>query len=140
MEILSGMVLLPSQPEAGFAGYVEGVVYAALQLALPFLRGLVVLVIVWGVLGAAFQLVRMENRRLRGEGYQRAAVVLREHLGFYLLLGLEFLIAVDVLETLMHPSWEELGVLGGMVVLRVMLSLSLGWELKDIRKDQPDAQ
>ena len=140
MEILLGMVLLPSQPEAGFASDIEGVVYAALQLALPLLRGLVVLVIVWGVLGAAFQLVRMENRRLRGKGYQRAAVVLREHLGFYLLLGLEFLIAVDVLETLMHPSWEELGVLGGLVVLRVMLSLSLGWELKDIRKDQPDAQ
>ncbi len=120
--------------------YVANVQAQVLKMIPPLLRGLVVLVIVWGVLGAAFQLVRMENRRLRGKEYQRAAVVLREHLGFYLLLGLEFVIAVDVLETLMHPSWEELGVLGGLVVLRVMLSLSLGWELKDIRKDQPDAK
>ncbi len=140
MEILFGVMLLPSQADAGLAGDIERLVYAALQLALPLLRGLVVVVLVFGVFGAAVHLVRMENRRLRGKEYQRDAVVLREHLGFYLLLGLEFLIAVDVLETLLHPSWEELGILGGLVVLRIMLSLSLGWELKDIRKNRPDAQ
>ena len=140
MEMLLGEMLLPSQADVGFAGDVQGVVYAVLQLALPLLKGIVVLVLVFGVFGAAIELVRMENRRLRGKEYQRAAVVLREHLGYYLLLGLEFLIAVDVLETLLHPAWEELGVLGGLVVLRIMLSLSLGWELKDIRKNRPDAQ
>ena len=62
--------------------------------------------------------------------------MIRQHLGYYLLLALEFLIAVDVIETLVHPDWKELGILAGLVVLRTMMSFSLHWELKEIEKEQ----
>ena len=52
------------------------------------------------------------------------------------LLALEFLIAVDVIETLLHPDWKGLGVLAGLVVLCTLMSFSLHWELKEIEKDQ----
>jgi uncharacterized membrane protein len=51
-------------------------------------------------------------------------------------LALEFLIAVDVIETLMHPGWKELGILGVLVVLRTLMSFGLHWELKEIEKEQ----
>ncbi len=109
-----------------------------MEFTLPLLKALAVLIIIWGVLCAAMRLVGMEIKVLRGRPYKRDAAVIREHLGYYLLLGLEFLIAVDVIETLMHPDWKELGVLAGLVVLRTLMSFSLHWELKEIEKDQPE--
>lgn len=75
------------------------------------LKALAVLIIIWGVLCAAVRVVSMEIKLLQGKQYKRDAAVIRQHLGYYLLLSLEFLIAVDVIETLMHPDWKELGVL-----------------------------
>ncbi len=140
MEMLLGFTLLASQADAGFAASAEEFVYLAMQLALPLLRALGILVIIWGVVCAATQLVRMESRRLRGKEYKLEAVALRQHLVYYLLLGLEFLIAVDVIETLLNPDWNELGILGGLIVVRTLVSLSLTWELKDTEEDQQKEQ
>ncbi len=140
MEMLLGFTLLASQADAGFAASAEEFVYLAMQLALPLLRALGILVIIWGVVCAATQLVRMESRRLRGKEYKLEAISLRQHLVYYLLLGLEFLIAVDVIETLLNPDWNELGILGGLIVVRTLVSLSLTWELKDTEEDQQKEQ
>lgn len=140
MEMLLGFTQLASQTDAGFAASAEEFVYLAMQLALPLLRSLGILVIIWGVVCAATQLVRMESRRLRGKEYKLEAISLRQHLVYYLLLGLEFLIAVDVIETLLNPDWNELGVLGGLIVVRTLVSLSLTWELKDTEEDEQKEQ
>ena len=73
MEMLLGEMLLPSQADVGFAGDVQGVVYAVLQLALPLLKGLVVLVLVFGVLGA----ITSDNRTKPACSY-----ILREYCTF----------------------------------------------------------
>ncbi len=140
MEMLLGFTLLASQDVAGLSARAEEFVYLAMQLALPLLRALGILVIIWGVVCAATQLVRMESRRLRGKEYKLEAISLRQHLVYYLLLGLEFLIAVDVIETLLNPDWNELGILGGLIVVRTLVSLSLTWELKDTEEDQQKEQ
>ncbi len=140
MEMLLGFTLLAYQADAGFAASAEEFVYLSMQLALPLLRALGILVIIWGVVCAATQLVRMESRRLRGKEYKLEAISLRQHLVYYLLLGLEFLIAVDVIETLLNPDWNELGILGGLIVVRTLVSLSLTWELKDTEEDQQKEQ
>lgn len=51
-------------------------------------------------------------------------------LGYYLLLGLEFLIAADIVDTLMKPELRELIVLGAIVAIRTIISFSLNAELK----------
>ncbi len=137
METL-GFPLLAAGASAGFAASADHVVESAMEFALPLLKALAVLIIIWGVLCAAIRLVGMDIKLLQGKQYKRDAAVIRQHLGFYLLLGLEFLIAVDVIETLMHPDWKELGILAGLVVLRTLMSFSLHWELKEIEKDQPN--
>ncbi len=124
----------------GFVASTDHLVDSAMQLTLPLLRAIGVLIIIWGVVCAAVRLVGMEIKLLQGKQYERDAAVIRQHLGYYLLLGLEFLIAVDIIETLMHPDWKELGVLAGLVVLRTLMSFSLHWELKETEKDQQNEQ
>jgi uncharacterized membrane protein len=58
----------------------------------------------------------------------------RSSLGKGLVLGLEFLIGADVLRTILAPSLEELALLGGVVLLRTVLSFSIEFELRQIEK------
>jgi uncharacterized membrane protein len=44
-------------------------------------------------------------------------------------LGLEFLIAADIIRTIIRPTLEELAILGGIVVIRTVISYFLGKEI-----------
>ena len=63
--------------------------------------------------------------------------MLRNHLGSYLLLGLEFLIAADIIKTIQRPTLEEMAILGSIVVIRTVISYSLNREMED---SQPGEQ
>ena len=89
-----------------------------------------VLVIVFGVLSGLVRFVRAEFSAARGLGVDEARKQLRHVLGYYLLLGLEFLIAADIIDTLMKPKPQEMIVLGAIVAIRTVISFSLNCELK----------
>lgn len=89
-----------------------------------------VLVIVFGVVSALLRFARSEFRSAQGVNVDEARRQLRHLLGYYLLLGLEFLIAADIIETLMKPSVQDLIVLGTIIVIRTVISYSLNAELK----------
>src|SRR5436305_4638197 len=89
-----------------------------------------VLVIVFGVACGLVRFVRAEFRAARGVNADEDRKHLRHLLGYYLLLGLEFLIAADIIDTLMKPSVQDLIVLGAIVVIRTVISYSLNAELK----------
>ena len=55
---------------------------------------------------------------------------IRITLGSYLVLGLEFFIAGDIIKTIITPTWESLAILGAVVVIRTILSYFLTKELK----------
>ena len=88
------------------------------------LLGLVVLVLglVWSIVLAARTWRRAGGR----SGYQ----ALRESFGAVLLLGLEFLVAADLIRTVaVSPTAENVLVLGLIVLIRTFLSFSLQLEL-----------
>ena len=89
-----------------------------------------VLVIVFGVAGGLVRFVRLEIRAARGVNADEDRKQLRHLLGYYLLLGLEFLIAADIIDTLMKPSVQDLIVLGAIVLIRTVISYSLNAELQ----------
>ena len=60
--------------------------------------------------------------------------------GTYLLLGLEFLIASDILKTVLEPTLNELAILGGIVVLRTVLSVFLNKEIKELETENKDTE
>ncbi len=89
-----------------------------------------VLVIVFGVACGLVRFVHAELRVARGADVEDDRKRLRHVLGYYLLLGLEFLIAADIIDTLMKPSVQDLIVLGAIVLIRTVISYSLNAELK----------
>jgi uncharacterized membrane protein len=55
----------------------------------------------------------------------------RVGLGRSILLGLEFLIAADVIRTVaVEPSWENLAFLGGLTLIRAVLGILLEVEME----------
>src|SRR5215510_10084373 len=98
-----------------------------------------VLVIVFGVGGGLARFVRSEFRAAVGLDVDRDRKHLRHLLGYYLLLGLEFLIAADIIDTLMKPSVQDLIILGAIIVIRTIISFSLNAELKSERQPLPSS-
>jgi uncharacterized membrane protein len=89
-----------------------------------------VLVIVLGVGCGLVRFVRAERRAARGADVKDDRKHLRHVLGYYLLPGLEFLIAADIVDTLMKPRVQGLIVLGAIMLIRTVISYSLNAELK----------
>lgn len=89
-----------------------------------------ILTVIYGVIVGLVEFVIAEGRYFR---IHRAGSVnfqsIRHDVGFHLLLGLEFLIAADIVRTVVRPSLEELAVLGGIVAIRTLLSYFLGKEV-----------
>ena len=95
---------------------------------------LAVLIIIYGVILGLIELVRVEWASLRkGEWKAIKFERIRFDIGFHLLLGLEFLIAADIVRTVVRPSLDELAVLGGIVAIRTVISYFLGRELSQQR-------
>jgi uncharacterized membrane protein len=90
-----------------------------------------VIVILWGVVTATISTVRIEITHLMHQHVPRARVKVRQQLGSSLLLGLEFLIAADVIRTVREPTIEEVAILGGIVAIRTVISYFLHKEMAD---------
>ena len=89
------------------------------------------LIIVWGVVKSLVEFGKAyfirhppEKRRLKLLGN------VRYNLGYHLLIALELLIAADIIRTIIKPTLEELGILGAIVAIRVVLSYFLHIEIK----------
>src|SRR5215831_271596 len=95
-----------------------------------------VLIIVFGVFCGLIRFIRAELTAARGLAVDEARKQLRHILGYYLLLGLEFLIAADIIDTLMKPKPQEMIVLGAIVAIRTVISFSLNGELKADRSKE----
>ncbi len=86
-------------------------------------------VICWGVLLGMIRFVKLEIQRIRGIDICHQRQMLRHHLGSYLLLGLEFLIAADIIRTITKPTLDEIAVLGSIVAIRTVLDFFLSKEI-----------
>jgi uncharacterized membrane protein len=86
-------------------------------------------VTVYGILLALLSFIWKEifNRKKSFELNE----TIRLRLGSYLVLSLEFFIAGDIVKTVITPTWDSLGMLGAIVVIRTVLSYFL---TKDLSK------
>ncbi len=85
------------------------------------------------VLGGLAALAAFVPRALRADAIDRPYEELRRNLGRAILLGLEVLIVADIVRTIIvDPTLESVGVLGGIVVIRILLSFSLEVEMDGV--------
>jgi uncharacterized membrane protein len=95
------------------------------------------LVILWGVVKGLVELVRAEISRRQQEGERLLSLGhARYDIGYHLLLGLEFLIAADIIRTIVKPTLEELAILGSIVVIRIVIGYFIGKEIEQYRAKQ----
>ena len=87
-------------------------------------------IIVWGVVLMVFRLIRLELSRFKQGSIYHERETIRHQLGSYLLLGLEFLIASDIIGTVAHPTLNDMAVLGSIVVIRTVISYFLDREIE----------
>ncbi|HVJ42477.1 MAG TPA: DUF1622 domain-containing protein [Dongiaceae bacterium] len=79
------------------------------------------------VSGIAWSTMRFGQKHAEASDYQRFKI----RIGRTLLLGLEMLVAADIVKTIaVEPSFLSLGVLAGLVVIRTFLSWSLVLEIE----------
>ena len=85
---------------------------------------------VWGIIISTAAFLKKELSS--GQDRMLANEAIRIRLGSYLVLALEFFIAGDIIKTIITPTWEGLGILGVIVVIRTILSYFLTKDLKKI--------
>jgi uncharacterized membrane protein len=71
-------------------------------------------------------------------GHERRDVWLRY--ARWLVAGLTFQLAADIIETSITPSWEEIAKVGVVALIRTFLNFFLERDLADVRERQRDAQ
>lgn len=84
--------------------------------------GLIVLAVVTGV-------VEIARAAIGARGHD-VTTVIRLDLAQRLVLALEFLIAADILKTITTPTLEGMALLGSIIAIRTVLTLSIAFELR----------
>jgi uncharacterized membrane protein len=96
-------------------------------------RGIEVLGIATLVSGLAIAVVRAANILIHSGSGEGAYRIVRTVFGRSILLGLELLVAADIIRTVaVEPSLENVGVLGLIVLIRTFLSFSLEVEIDGV--------
>ena len=109
-------------PGRSFAGFDLSIKWVALGI-----EAIAIAIIVIGaILTTAYFLRSLIKERALDQCYQR----FRSDFGKAILLGLEFLIASDIVGTVaVGPTFRDLGVLGLLVLIRTFLSFALELEI-----------
>jgi uncharacterized membrane protein len=103
----------------------------AIDVALT-VEAVAVLVIGYGALEAT---VKLAVRPFRDAATRAPRKQIWLSFGLWLLLGLEFELAADVVRSVISPSWTEIGQLGAIAVIRTFLNYFLE---RDLEKYQVD--
>ncbi len=83
------------------------------------------IIIAIGVVLALIKLARTLTAK-RTDGYTEVRLLLAK----YLILALEFQLAADILSTAIAPSWEQIGKLSAIAVIRTALNYFLSREMQ----------
>ena len=89
-------------------------------------------VVILGVAEAAFRFVSLKFKP--NLDMMKETDRIRERLGAHLLLSLEIFIGADIINSVVTPSWEKVGILAVIVVIRTVLSYFLAKEIEQTRR------
>ena len=93
-------------------------------------------IVLWGFVRALIGFVAAEVRRFRGRAGVEALHALRIDLGTYILLGIEFMIASDIIHTVVKRELRDLIFVSALVAIRTAISFFLGREIAEVRHEQ----
>lgn len=100
---------------------------------ISFFSGIIIL---WGVVISVFQFFKNEFSRNSTADKAVKRGYIRASLGSYILLGLEVLIAADIIDTIAHPELNEIIILIVIVFIRTFISYFLQKEIKEANRQE----
>jgi uncharacterized membrane protein len=99
--------------------------------------GIIILMI--GFVRGSIELFKIEISRLKRKGNQfQVMQVLRCDVGLYILLALDFMIASDIITSIIHTDINDFISLGAIVVLRTIIGYFLGKEVYELHSIEID--
>ena len=105
----------------------EEVVALIARTAGTVIEGMAVLIVAFGSVDAFVRLMWVNVTPTATHGERKA--IWRRY-GMWLLLGLEFELAADIIGSVLSPSWQELAQLGAIAVIRTFLNYFLEKDLE----------
>lgn len=97
------------------------------------IEGVALLFLFWSILRVSYKILSGGDR-LNGKRMNRNNILLlaRIDLGSALSLALEFLLAADIAATAVAPTWDKLGQLGAISIIRTLLNYFLQRENQEL--------
>jgi len=92
-----------------------------------------VLVIAFGAAEAFAKVVALVLKPAAPHGARKA---IWRRFGMWLLLGLEFALAADIIGSVVSPTWEDIGQLGAIAVIRTFLNYFLEHDLEKAERTE----
>lgn len=96
-----------------------------------------VLLIAFGAVHALVAIVTALVRGPRREGWGRP---IWATFGSWLLGGLQFALAADIVRSTIAPTWEQIGELAAIAAIRTFLSYFLERDLAELRRQDAEAE
>ena len=91
-------------------------------------------IVLYGFVLAAFGFVRQELGRFSRDYSLLSCQRIRLELGTYILIAIEFMIASDIIHTVLSRELTDLAFVSALVVIRTAISFFLGRELAELRE------
>ena len=107
---------------AGFLTGTEEVLYTIVELCTTLMELFGVCVLVYTAIKTFIKWIRRQPG-------------LRLDLAQGIALALEFKLGGEVLRTVVVREWQELGILGAIILLRGVLTFLIHWEIKNEKQD-----
>jgi len=123
--------------DAATRAEVEELFIQAARAAVLLIEVAAVLVVTFGSLEASFKLLLVMARPSASHGMRKA---IWRRFGVWLLLGLEFALAADIITSVISPTWQDIGELGAIAVIRTFLNYFLEHDLENAESAAERAQ
>jgi uncharacterized membrane protein len=114
----------------------EIIFYKALNIIVNIINFVGVTIVIWGFVVSAIAFVRIKLHHHTLSFFFVETNKIRSVLGIYILFGLEFMIAADIIHTFIRPTKEDLIVLATIVAIRTVISYFMSREVEETRHDQ----
>jgi uncharacterized membrane protein len=96
------------------------------------------LLVAYGAIEALVGLVNPKRTADTALFHKRRKVFVR--FGVWLILGLEFELAADVVRSAISPSWSQIGQLGAIAAIRTVLNYFLERDIEELAEKSSEAE
>ena len=107
-----------------------------LDMIVPYLAGVLEIIgVLFIIVGVVYALYKLISRRNRVET-RHVKLILSE----YMTVALDFLLAAEILYTIVVGSWSDIVLIAAIMIMRVGLTALLHWEINILEKNENQRQ